>query len=57
MVLAGTPLGHSLSEEDPTVQEQILKKARENILRFETVQGVSIPTECVVVVASKPETN
>lgn len=27
MILAGTPIGHSLSEEDPNVQEQILKKA------------------------------
>lgn len=57
MILAGTPIGHSLSEEDPNVQEQILKKARENIHRYETAQGVRIPTECVVVVASKPDTN
>jgi len=55
MILAGTPIGHSLSEENPDVQEQILKKARENIRRYETTQGVSIPTECVIVVASKPE--
>ncbi len=53
MILDGTPLGHSLSEEDPDVQKLIVKKARENIERYETAQGVSIPTECVVVLASK----
>jgi ubiquinone/menaquinone biosynthesis C-methylase UbiE len=53
MILEGTPLGHSLSEEDPDVQKLIVKKARENIERYETAQGVSIPTECVVVLASK----
>jgi ubiquinone/menaquinone biosynthesis C-methylase UbiE len=54
MILEGTPLGHSLGEEDPDVQEMILKKAQENIKQYETPHGVSIPTECVVVLASKP---
>jgi ubiquinone/menaquinone biosynthesis C-methylase UbiE len=54
MILEGTPLGHSLSEEEPNVQKQILAKARGNIERYETSQGVSIPTECVIVLASKP---
>lgn len=55
LVLAGTPLGHSLSEEDPAVQDIVLRKARKNIERYATAGGVSIPSECVLVAASRPE--
>jgi ubiquinone/menaquinone biosynthesis C-methylase UbiE len=54
MVLEGTPLGHSLSEETEEIQKMVLEKARQNISRFSTATGVSIPTECAVVIASKP---
>ncbi len=54
MLLEGTPLGHSLSEEDAEVQKTVLEKTRRNIERYKTSEGVSIPAECVVVLASKP---
>ncbi len=54
MVLVGTPLGHSLSEETLEVQKAVRAKAKGNISRYATAKGVSIPTECVIVVASKP---
>jgi len=54
MILVGTPLGHSLSEETEEVQKAVRAKAESNISRYATVKGVSIPTECVIVVASKP---
>ena len=54
MVLVGTPLGHSLSEETEDVQKTVRAKAKSNISRYATTRGVSIPTECVIVVASKP---
>jgi len=55
MVLEGTPLGHSLSEEDPEIQKVILEKMRKNIAEYQTEKGVSIPAECVLVTAAKPE--
>jgi ubiquinone/menaquinone biosynthesis C-methylase UbiE len=54
MVLVGTPLGHSLSEETEEVQKAVRAKAKGNISWYATAKGVSIPTECVIVVASKP---
>jgi ubiquinone/menaquinone biosynthesis C-methylase UbiE len=54
MMLGGTPLGHSLSEETKEVQKAVYEKAKSNISRYATAKGVSIPAECVVVVASKP---
>jgi ubiquinone/menaquinone biosynthesis C-methylase UbiE len=54
MMLRGTPLGHSLSEETEEVQKAVREKARENISRYATTNGVSIPAECVIVVVSKP---
>jgi ubiquinone/menaquinone biosynthesis C-methylase UbiE len=52
-ILKGTPLGHSLSEEDPAVQEAVLHKTRKNLQKWETPRGYSIPAECVVVSAVK----
>lgn len=51
MMLEGTPLGHSLREEEPAVQEQILAKARENLKAWTTRTGVDVPCECVIVTA------
>jgi len=49
----GTPLGHSLREEDPPVQKKILSRTRENLRRWRTRGGIEIPCECVIVTAHK----
>lgn len=54
MIIEGTPLGHSLHEEEPQVQKEVLRKTRANIKRHETPEGVMIPAECVIVTAKKP---
>ncbi len=54
MVLTGTPLGHSLSEESPKIQKKILEKAHKNIKPYKGANGIRIPAECVLVTASKP---
>jgi ubiquinone/menaquinone biosynthesis C-methylase UbiE len=56
MLIEGTPLGHSLSEEDADVQKKVLESTRTNIARYITSGEVRIPAECVIVVASKPKT-
>jgi len=56
MIMEGTPLGHSLSEEDKEVQETVLAKTKTNIAKFASSAGVSIPCECVIVDAVKPLT-
>lgn len=53
LLLRGTPLGHSLKEEDPAVQEKILRKSRENLKTWTTRSGIAIPCECVIVTARK----
>lgn len=53
-VLDGSPLGHSLKEEEPAVQEAVARKALENIRRWRSNGGVEIPAECVIVTARKP---
>jgi len=52
-VLDATPLGHSLREESPEVQEEVLRKTRDNLRQWMTPQGLSIPGECVLVIAHK----
>jgi ubiquinone/menaquinone biosynthesis C-methylase UbiE len=52
-ILEGTPIGHSLSEEDIEIQQKVLEKTRANIKRYATASGVRIPAECVQVFASK----
>lgn len=52
-VLKGTPIGHSLSEEEPEVQEEVLRKARENLRAWKTPKGLALPAECVVVTARR----
>lgn len=53
-LLRGTPLGHSLSEEEPQVQEAILAKTAVNMQRYVHRDGTVIaPTEALVVSARK----
>ena len=52
-ILGGTPLGHSLKEEDPPVQKKILAKTRENLRTWKTRKGIEIPCEAVIVTATK----
>lgn len=55
MLLEATPLGHSLREEESSVQENVIRKTRSNIERYRKPDGsVDIPLECVVVTAAKP---
>lgn len=54
MLSSGTPLGHSLSEENVDVQKLVREETRSNIARFQTSEGVKIPAECILVIASKP---
>src|SRR2546430_12410461 len=49
----GTPLGHSIREEDPLVQNKILARTRENLRQWRTRKGIEIPCECVIVTARK----
>ena len=56
-MLKGTPIGHSLSEEDPSVQKEVLKKTRANLEKWRTPSGLSLPSECVVVTARKGPSN
>jgi len=52
-VLDATPIGHSLREESSRIQEDVLRKTRENLRPWTTAQGLSIPGECVLVIAHK----
>ena len=54
-VLQGTPLGHSLREEDPPVQEEVMRDARANLKRWTKPDGrIVAPAEAVVVAARRP---
>lgn len=53
-MLKGSPLGHSLSEEDASVQERVLAKTRANLQGFVRADGsVRGPAEAVIVNAVK----
>lgn len=53
-ILKGSPLGHSLAEEDLDVQERVLAKTRANLRRFVHSDGrIEGPAEAVVVNAVK----
>lgn len=54
MFLEGSPIGHSLTEESDEVRQEVREKAMKNIAAYTSPNGVSIPAECVFVVASKP---
>jgi ubiquinone/menaquinone biosynthesis C-methylase UbiE len=53
-ILKATPIGHSLSEEPPEVQEEVLRKTRANLQRWSTPEGIELPAECVIAGAEKP---
>ena len=54
-VLKGTPIGHSLSEEEPDVQAHVLARTRENLARHRVDDGSYRMTgEAVVASARKP---
>lgn len=53
-LLKATPIGHSLSEESEEVQREVLRKTRENLGRWKTPDGLSIPGEGVIVSAQRP---
>ena len=53
LLLKGTPIGHSLSEEDAAVQAEVLRKTRENLGRWKVDGGYALPAECVIVRAYK----
>jgi len=51
IVLRGTPLGHSLSEETVEVQREVLRETKENLAEYTTETGIALPAECVLVTA------
>ena len=53
LVLDGTPLGHSLREEDPSVREEIVRKTVVNLQKWKTGDEIALPAECVIVVANR----
>jgi ubiquinone/menaquinone biosynthesis C-methylase UbiE len=52
-ILKATPIGHSLAEEPPDVQEEVLRETRANLAQWKTSEGLSIPGECVFVTATR----
>jgi SAM-dependent methyltransferase len=52
-ILKATPIGHSLSEESEEIQQEVLRKARANLVPWKTAEGLSIPGEGVLVLARK----
>ena len=51
-IRTATPIGHSLSEETPEVQQEVLAKTRENLTKWKAVGGgLRIPAEAVIVLA------
>jgi ubiquinone/menaquinone biosynthesis C-methylase UbiE len=52
-MLEGTPVGHSLEEEDEEVQETVLRDARENLKEHMYGDALVIPGEAVYVVGTK----
>lgn len=53
LFLKGTPLGHSLSEEEESIQQEILRKASLNLEKWRSADGLEIPGEVVIVTAYK----
>jgi len=50
-LLRGTPLGHSLSEETPDVQKEVLRDTRDNLSAYSKAGELALPAECVLVTA------
>jgi ubiquinone/menaquinone biosynthesis C-methylase UbiE len=53
-LLKATPLGHSLSEESPEVQAEVLRDTRLNLQQWKSNGRLALPGECVFVTAIKP---
>jgi SAM-dependent methyltransferase len=53
-VLDGSPIGHSLHEEDAAVQEDVIQETRAFLARHRTPRGIVLPGEAVLVSARKP---
>jgi len=53
VILRGTPIGHSLSEETPKVQREVLGATRSNLLAWTKEDGITVPGECVFVTAHR----
>lgn len=52
-MLHGTPMGRSIREEEPAIQEKIIAKTVQNIQAWRTKRGLEIPCECVLVTGRK----
>lgn len=52
-ILKATPIGHSLAEETPAVQAEVLRKTRKNLERWKTPTGLEMPAESVIVSAAR----
>jgi ubiquinone/menaquinone biosynthesis C-methylase UbiE len=52
-LLKATPIGHSLLEESPEVQAEVLRQTRSNLDQLGSSSGLAIPAECVIVLAHK----
>ena len=53
VILRGTPIGHSLSEETAEVQHEVIESTRANLAKWTQSGGIAIPGECVFVTARK----
>lgn len=53
-ILSGTPIGHSLREEEPDVQKEVLRKAHEFLATRKTPRGIALAAEAVIVSAKRP---
>jgi len=53
LFVESTPLGHTIRQEDPAVQRQILARTKQNLRPWRTRKGIEIPCESVIVIARK----
>ncbi len=54
-ILEGTPLGHSLREENQRVQDGVIEETRQNLDRWNTdPEGLVLDSEAVILHATKP---
>lgn len=53
VLLRGTPIGHSLSEETRAVQREVLNATRAHLADWTGPEGIAIPGECVFVTARR----
>src|SRR5881296_2291664 len=53
ILVEGTPFGHSIMEEDPSVQQKILARTRGNLRKWKSRKGILIPCEGVIVTGTK----